>query len=642
MKKLIFLLLIIAVKHSNAQAPDPNFNDKMAWSEGQNRIKSAAFKEAIDYTSFDLVYQRLNFEVDPAINYISGSVLSKIRFLKPNITSIHFDLSSALKVDSITFDARNIVFQDHSDKITIDLPLTMQESLLHQIEIFYHGAPPQTGYGSFTVSSHNKIPGLWTLSEPYGARDWWPCKESLADKIDSLDVYITCPSQYKAASNGKLISDQISGIKRMAHWQHRYPIATYLVAIAVTNYETYSDFLNLPDGKKIEVLNYVYPEYLSTAKTKSSEILSILAFYNSKLIMYPFASEKYGHAQFGWSGGMEHQTMSFMAALDFDLVAHEMAHQWFGDYTTLSSWHDIWLNEGFATYMTGLVYENLLNGFYWPIWKNQQIQRITSSTGGSVYVADTTNILRIFDSRLSYSKGAYLLHMLRWEMGDERFFTGLKSYLNDPSIANGFASQEKFVKHMEAAADTTFTEFFNDWYYGEGYPVFRLTYFPDPSNQNRQILRVNQIPSHPSVSFFEMHLPVRVWSNNNYKDLRLYNTQQNQEFVISEQRIDSIQFDPEKWLCSKADIALPTQEISKPTQIQIIPEFSTNRIRIILPEFSGKETYRISDLNGRIILVGLLARADSWIDIKNLKNGIYLVEVKSNDRKLVEKIIVSN
>jgi aminopeptidase N len=324
------------------------------------------------------------------------------------------------------------------------------------------------------------------------------------------------------------------------------------------------------------------------------------------------------------------------------LVAHEMAHQWFGDYTTLSSWHDIWLNEGFATYMTGLVYENLLNGFYWPIWKNQQIQRITSSTGGSVYVADTTNILRIFDSRLSYSKGAYLLHMLRWEMGDERFFTGLKSYLNDPSIANGFASQEKFVKHMEAAADTTFTEFFNDWYYGEGYPVFRLTYFPDPSNQNRQILRVNQIPSHPSVSFFEMHLPVRVWSNNNYKDLRLYNTQQNQEFVISEQRIDSIQFDPEKWLCSKADIALPTQEISKPTQIQIIPEFSTNRIRIILPEFSGKETYRISDLNGRIILVGLLARADSWIDIKNLKNGIYLVEVKSNDRKLVEKIIVSN
>lgn len=642
MKNLLFLILLVTFQNTLAQSPDPDFTDKMAFSEAQSHLKIATFIESADYASYDLVYQQLNFEVDPAVNYISGSVLSKVKFLKINITEIHFDLSSALIVDSIYFDRKKIIFQHNSDKILIQLSSEMQESLFHQVEVFYHGSPPETGFGSFMVSKHNKIPVLWTLSEPYGALDWWPCKESLTDKIDSLDVFITCPSQYKAASNGKLISDLISGTKRTAHWQHRYPIATYLVAIAVTNYETYYDFLNLPDGKKIEVLNYIYPEYLSIAKTKSDQILDIMAYYNSRLITYPFASEKYGHAQFGWSGGMEHQTMSFMATLDFDLVAHEMAHQWFGDYITLASWHDIWLNEGFATFMTGLVYENLLDGYYWPIWKDQLVKKITSLSGGSVYVSDTTDVSKIFNSRLSYSKGAYLLHMLRWEMGDERFFKGLKNYLTDPSIANGFASQEKLVKHMETVADTSFTEFFNDWYYGEGYPVYRLVYFSDPINPAIQKLRISQNSSNPLVSFFEMHLPVRVWKNGNSKDLRLYNTQQNQEFVISEEKVDSIQFDPEKWLCAKADIALPVIEISDSEQIQIIPEYSNQRIRVILPEFSGKEIFRIFDMNGRTVLTGLLKGKDSRIEIKTLRTGIYLAEIQTKNKKKVGKIIVSS
>ena len=453
-------------------------------------------------------------------------------------------------------------------------------------------------------------------------------------------MYITCPSQYKGASNGKLISDLVSGTKRTAHWKHRYPIATYLVAIAVTNYETYSDFLDMAEGKKIEVLNYVYPEYLSTAKSKSTEILNILAFYNSKLITYPFAREKYGHAQFGWGGGMEHQTMSFMTSLDFELVAHEMSHQWFGNYITLASWHDIWLNEGFATYMTGLVYETLLNGSFWPTWKAQQIKTITSSPGGSVYVADTTNVSRIFDGRLTYSKGAYLLHMLRWEMGDMKFFKGLKDYLTDPSIAYGYASQDKFVHHMEMAADTSFTEFFRDWYHGQGYPTFSINEFTSPVNNGKQMIRLSQVSSDPSVTFFEMHVPIRVWKDNKYHDVRLYHTRQDQEFVISDQKVDSIQFDPQKWLCAKAGIVLAVPEVSKPANIQIITEYSTHSIRIILPDFTGREVLRIFDLNGRAVLNVLLKDKDSHIDTSTLKKGMYVVEVQSKKDQKKEKIVI--
>jgi len=642
MKKLLGVLLVLYAQYLFAQAPDPDFNDKMAITESRNFLKSATFTESIDYANFDLIYQRLNFTVDPAINYIQGSVYSEVKFLKDNISQIQFDLSDNLKVDSVKCNQVLTTFLHSNNKVSIDLQMPMPKGGVGTMEIFYQGAPINNSiFVSFAVSKHNNVPALWTLSEPYGARDWWPCKESLADKIDSIDVYVTCPPQYKAASNGKLISDQSVNDKRTAHWKHRYPIATYLVAIAVTNYESYSDFLDLPDGKKIEVLNYVYPEYLTTAKTSSEYVLNILSLYNSKFITYPFASEKYGHAQFGWGGGMEHQTMSFMNNLEFGLVAHEMAHQWFGDYITLNSWHDIWLNEGFATYLTGLSYENLLGGYWWPIWKESQINSITSLADGSVYVADTTNVNRIFDGRLSYAKGGYLLHMLRWEMGDETFLKGMQNYLNDPSMANGFASQEKFVKHMEIAADTSFTEFFKDWYYGEGYPIFKLSYYTDINDYGKVKLRINQNSSHSSVDLFEMHIPVRIWKDGKSKDLRLYQTLKNQEFVISADRVDSVQFDPEKWLIAKADKVLSAVEVSEPKEIQIIPEPLANRIRVILPYSSGNETLRIIDLSGRTIRNIVLSGKDSGVDLSGLKNGVYLVEVTFRERKKVEKIIIS-
>jgi len=641
MKKLIFLILVFAFQFVRAQAPDPDFNDKAAFNDSRIYQKSAGFIESSDYASTDVIYQRLNFTVDPAVNYISGSVFSSVKFLKDDIVQIQFDLADVMTVDSVQYNQKKIAFQHSANKININLPSIASKSTVGSVEVFYHGAPPQNGFGSFISSTHNNNPIIWTLSEPYGAKDWWPCKESLADKVDSIDVYITCPQQYRAASNGRLIEDKISGENRTAHWSHRFPIATYLIGIAVTNYQTYSDFLDLSNGKTLEVLNYVYPEYLTTAKSKSTDILNILSFYNSKFMTYPFASEKYGHAQFGWGGGMEHQTMSFMTNLEFELVAHEMAHQWFGDYITLASWHDIWLNEGFATYLTGLTYENLLNGQYWQTWKDNQVKRIISLPDGAVFVADTTNINRIFNGRLSYSKGAYLLHMLRWEMGDQKFFQGMKNYLNDPSIANGFATQEKFVKHMEAIADNSFTEFFKDWYYGEGYPIYRLTYYTDYGDFGKQKLRISQSSSNSSVGFFEMHIPLRIWKDGKYTDMRLYNTSQNQEFTIAESAVDKIEFDPDKWLIAKADVVNPVPHVSVLTDIQIILEAKYRNLRVLLPEYLGKGNLRIIDLSGRLVKSCELTESDSHIDVSNMKSGIYLANVVTTEKQKTEKILLS-
>jgi aminopeptidase N len=350
-----------------------------------------------------------------------------------------------------------------------------------------------------------------------------------------------------------------------------------------------------------------------------------MAFYNKKFITYPFASEKYGHAQFGWSGGMEHQTMSFMASLDFELVAHEMAHQWFGNYITLASWHDIWLNEGFATYLTGLTYENLLDGKYWASWKNIQVNRITSSNNGSVYVADTTNINRIFDGRLSYSKGAYLLHMLRWELGDEKFFKGLGNYLNDKSLAYGFASQEKFVEHIETAADTSLTEFFKDWYYGEGFPTYQIVPFFDGGKQK---VRISQTPSSPSTAFFEMHIPLRIWKDGEYKDIRVYNTTQNQEFTVANFHADKIELDPDKWLITKSVIAMELPHVIEIQKLQIIYEQLSGSIRVLIPPDLGSGFLRLFDMEGRIIKTARLEDSDTSTNITEFRKGIYIAEVQ--------------
>ncbi|MGE5426393.1 MAG: M1 family aminopeptidase [Methylococcaceae bacterium] len=639
MKKLFFFFSVLIVQAVWAQAPDPDFNDKISFADAQNYIKSARFVEAPGNASFDLIHQTLNLQVDPAVNYIAGSVVSTFKMLKENIQDIHFDLSSELRVDSVYSEGKKIAYEHLNNQISITLPQATLSTPLHEVTIYYQGAPPHNGFGSFMTAKHEETPILWTLSEPYGARDWFPCKESLSDKIDSIDVIVTCPGQYRVASNGLLVADQVSGDKRTAHWKHRYPIATYLVGIAVTNYQSFSNFVDAPNGKRIEILNYVYPEYLETAKGNSQEITSVMDFYNHKLITYPFANEKYGHAQFGWGGGMEHQTMSFMSGLHFDLVAHEMAHQWFGDYITLGSWHNIWLNEGFATYMTGLVYENLKEGIYWPIWKSQLVSSITAQPDGSVYVADTTDYKRVFNSRLTYSKGGYLLHMLRWEMGDEHFFQALKDYLSDPALAYGYARQEDLVRHMEQAADTSFTEFFNVWYYGEGYPIYHIKQLAVLGSDGGQMLEVSQTPSHPSVSFFKMHIPIRVWKDGKSKDLRLYNTQQDQKFTISTSAVDSIQFDPDKWLIAKVDMMVGTHDIAR-EPIKIIPEASTHRLRIILPEYDEKAQLRIVDVSGRTVMQMPLKAKDSTVDTNGLQKGMYIVEITAGKDSKREKIVV--
>jgi len=357
-------------------------------------------------SDYDLKYHRFNWYINPDTSFISGDVTSYFVTQTAGFFQVSFELSNNLTVDSVRYAGAMVSFNHSSSVLDINLGTTLPLGRFDSVQVYYHGNPSAgVGFGSFIKDVHSGTNVIWTLSEPYGASDWWPCKNIFSDKIDSIDVIVTTPQFNRVASNGILVSETLNGGDKTFHWKHRYPIAAYLIAIAVTNYSVYSDYVPLGNDT-LEMLNYVYPENLAAWQAGTPYQIEVMQLFDSLFGDYPFMREKYGHCQFSWGGGMEHQTMSFVINEGFDLLAHEMAHQWYGDKVTCNSWHDIWVNEGFATYCQGITLQSAWGGIYWPVWLRQRNDGVTALPGGSDYCYDTTMVTSVFDWRLSHQQGA--------------------------------------------------------------------------------------------------------------------------------------------------------------------------------------------------------------------------------------------
>ena len=282
-------------------------------------------------------------------------------------------------VDSVKQNNIPLSFEHLNNNLKITFHHTLPAGTLDSVSIYYQGVPPNTGFGSFITSIHAGVPGMWTLSEPYGSRDWWPCKNGLDDKADSIDVIITSPSQYSAASNGLRQDIQIEGSNTITHWKHRYPIATYLICMAVTNYAEFENTVQV-GSITLPMQTFCYPENLAAFQANTPLVLATLQYYSSIFGNYPFIKEKYGQVQFGWGGGQEHQTSTFIISPEEGLMAHELGHQWFGDKITCGSWQDIWLNEGFATHLASMDFEKK-NPLTATGTRKNEIANITSLPG---------------------------------------------------------------------------------------------------------------------------------------------------------------------------------------------------------------------------------------------------------------------
>jgi len=616
-------------------------------AEFKSALKKMAYRVNPNTGNYDLKYHRLEFNLDPSVNFISGDVTTYFE-AKENMNAITFDLADNMTVSQVSQRGNSLLYiQNANDELVITLDATQNQGVLDSLTISYSGSPTAStpGFGSFEQTTHNGDPIIWTLSEPYGALDWWPCKQDLNDKIDSIDVYITTPQfnptseEYIAVSNGLEQNQVVNGPNKTTYFKHRHPIPAYLIAVAVTNYEVYNH--TVPNnGNPFDIVNYVFPENLASAQLDTPITVDIMNLFSTLFEEYPFADEKYGHAQFGWGGGMEHTTVSFMGSFNRNLIAHELAHQWFGNKITCGSWKDIWLNEGFATYLSGLTIENLDGNSAFTTWKQQRINSITNLTNGAVYLtdADTTNVGRIFSGRLSYDKGSMVLHMLRKKLGDTDFFQGLKNYLSDVNHAYAYAKTEDFIAIMETTSGQDLTEFFNDWLYNQGYPSYTIQWHQSGNQLNTTI---SQTQSDLSVSFFEVPIPIKV---NGTQGEELYLTLEN---VTNDQTfsntvnftISSIVFDPEKDIISKNNsIVLGIQEDELSKSLQIFPNPTPSSISIQKPDSLEISEIRIFNT------IGQLLYQQSWtpkIDLTTFSTGLFIVQFQTN-KGTINKSLLKN
>ena len=640
MKKTYILLFLLSISFCFAQS---DFHDLV---NAEKRSASSTMTLAVDPNTqnYNVTYHKLEFTVDPAVFSIAGKVTTTFTALA-NMSTITFDFyKRQLGPFTIASVKRNGVSLNYVHNATHELVINFGTILpvgtVATVEITYSGTPAVNGFDSFTTTTRsNGSKALYTLSEPFGARDWWPCKQDLNDKVDSIDVYITAPSQYVAVSNGiETTAPVITGSTKTTHFHHGYPIPAYLICMAVTDYTVFTQTAGTAPNT-YPIINYIYPEnFTSGVQTQLAQTPLILNLFSNLFELYPFHTEKYGHAQFGWGGGMEHTTVSFMNNFSRQLIAHEMGHQWFGDKITCGSWRDIWLNEGFATYLATLVIENFDGNTAFTAEKQAMINNITSQVGGAVYLTDAeaTNVDRIFSGRLSYDKGGMVVNMLRWKLGDTAFFQAMKNYLADTNLAYKYAVTSDLKSHMEAVYGSSLTEFFNDWIYNQGYPTYTITAQNWGSGQAK--IKVNQTQSHASVSFFEMPLPIRLISASGQTfDVVVNNTTNAQEFIVSVPFVvASVEFDPNRNIISKNNtVTLGTAPIEIEKTIAVYPNPVTDELHIQLPSnITLEKVIAFNSLGQKILESTTLDFSTSA-----LSSGIHYLQIVTSEGTFNKKII---
>lgn len=646
MKNLYSLIaILLGVTVLNAQSV---FSEKQQLINKEMKVAASKMMSGNlnpNTQNYDLQYQRMDLNLDPSQYNVSGSVTSHFK-TKQAMSSIYFDLSDVLTVSQVKYHGANLTFQQlPTNELKINLPASLPINTLDSLTIHYSGAP-DTANDAFKTSSLNGSATLSTLSEPYGAQDWFPTKQSMDDKIDRFDIKITTPSQYSVAANGRLMSETVTGSSKLTFWRTMYPTAAYLIAISIGNFTKINDTMGNPP---FPFVNYLYPSTATNTAvmTNINWTKDIMNVFETHFGAYPFRNEKYGHMEYQYYGVcMEHQTMSSMSSWGKEVIAHELAHQWFGDKITCGSWNDIWLNEGFASFGEHLANEKLImlnNNTQFKAYLLDLKNYITSQPGGSTYVADAnlTNVNAIFNGRLTYTKGGYIVRMIKWILGDDVFYQAIKDYLARPNLAYGYAKTVDLATSLQTSTGINFTEFFNDWLYGQGYPTYNITW-NQTSNNQLIAFKVSQTQSHSSVSFFEMPLPIKVTGTaGQIAYFRLDNTSNNQYFYLPTTfPVANVEFNYDYQMVENnsvvsKDITLSTSEIKgESNAFNVYPIPANNEINI--KGLQKKADFKIYSADGRLVKRGIYQPHTS-ISISDLEKGDYILSIENKNIKIIKK-----
>jgi aminopeptidase N len=599
---------------------------------------------------YDVEYVKMEIEATNLSTAITGHVTTRAKVAAASMGEYYFELSNQLIIDSAKINGGILpVTQVNTWVNKISLPFFLAQNAVFTAEVFYHGAPTG-GTGFFTngilhqTDASLPVQVTHTVSAAVHSRDWWPCKQSLTDKIDSADIWVTVPAGLKVAGNGLLKNvTPVSGTTNRYEWSSRYPADYYLLSFSVAPYNEYNYFVQFPAGNdSMLVQNFIYndPSILQQHQDELDTIGLIINHFSSLFGKYPFANEKFGICQTPLGGGMENQTMVSLGSLHTTLIAHELAHQWWGDNVTCGSLKDMWLNEGFATYCEQLYVEQFWGQAAAQSYRTGVFNQVMYGASGTVEVSDTTNELRIYDGRLTYQKGAAVAHMLRYLINDDSsYFQVLKYYQQQYAYKTAVTTDLKTL--AEQTTNVDLDTFFNQWVYKEGFPTYTAKWY---QNGNQVLLKLVQTTSMPSsVSVFKLPIQIKLTSAQGDTIIKIDNYQATQFYIIDwSKTMTGLVLDPNNHIVNKT---LPTQhdagllDIEAVTlrDIEIYPNPSSNGW--VIKNVPANSELVMIDMQGREIYKSIALTDPVSIPSAHLAAGSYLLTIRNKEQLRTTQLV---
>jgi aminopeptidase N len=665
MKHFLFAALLLcagtvpAQEHPCAKHKQAAMAGSIARSNHSN--KSAAASAISHDNAYDVKFVHLDLQIERTNKYIVGGVNTVATVTVAVMDTFMTILHSNHAIDSVRFNGTLVTVLRQDSMVKVKTPSTLNSGASFTAMVYYKGTAPSggsaigSGFSNATSPSWS-VQATWSLSESFVAYHWWPCKQSLTDKIDSSWVFITTDSTNKAGSNGVLTNVVNVGSKKRYEWKSRTPIDYYLVSVAVSKYKEY-DLYAKPlylGGDSILIQNYIYdvpnpPWHWPGQKADLDKLPQQMNFLCNMYGMYPFYKEKYGHCMAPLGGGMEHQTMTTLGSFDYYINAHELGHQWWGNNVTCKTWCDIWINEGFASYTEHLVAQYL----DFPSFQSNMTgvhNDVMSALGGSVRVPaqDSMNTPRIFSGRLTYNKGGAIIHTLRFlTNNDSLWFNTLRGFQNQ--YKNGTATADDFKNYYSTFTGINANQFFSQWYYGEGYPTFNVKY---NHLMNTFFLRSTQSVSMPGVTpLFITPMEYSIKRAGKIDTvIRVMHSQatENYSFALSGTVI-AVVCDPNNWVINQVvgpakdqglGIELLAGMPEDPYPAMSIGPNPAEQEVILLDPLGAGGTAVLTTIDGRVLAEFNVA-ARTAVPLNGLSPGVYLLIVKdgAGDTRKVEKIV---
>ena len=547
-----------------------------------------------------------------------------------------------------------VSFTHLNDTLTINLNRTYNPGEILSVKIDYQHN--NVDDGAFYASGGF----VFTDCEPEGARKWFPCWDKPSDKA-LVDLTVKVPSIAKCGSNGALIDSTLNGDTLTYHWSSAQPVATYLtVMTAKMNYKLDIVYWHKISNPNDSIQLRFYYNQGEDVSSIESIMPTMTTYYSENYCEHPFQKNGFAtlNSQFAW-GGMENQTLTSLCPGCWyeDIVAHEFAHQWYGDMITCGTWADIWLNEGFATWSEAFWAERT-GGYsaYLSTIQSNATNYFGDNPGWAISVPDwaihTPNVNVLFQWGITYEKGACALHQIRYMLGDSVFFHMMQSYCADTTLKFKSATIADYNAEVNAVTGQNYDWYFTDWIYQPNHPVYQNHYnFEDLGNGHWNV-NFQAAQSQTNPAFFRMLLNVKIkFADNSDTSIRFMNNYNTQDYTwtFSKQPVQFF-FDPDDEIVLKeGSTALG---IPEPVKIegfhlyQNIPNPVTGTTKIVY-ELNKDSQVRldITDISGKIISTPLNAFKSTGkysvdIDCSYLAPGVYYYRMKAGDFSQTRKMLV--